>query len=482
MLPFLVGTLGDERYGVWVIIGSIIGFYGLLDFGMSSAINRFLVRAIHSDNKDSVNIAITTAMVLFSGIGILSLLVTSVIVIIAPLFIEDSNNISIFQQTIFILGISLALTMPLSCYSGVLSSKNRFDIISRIALLSLMCKTALIVYFISQGYGIVVMAIITLITNLLSQLVIIYYAMKQIPEIKVQLSFFSKQKIKEYFHYGKYTYVAKIGGALRFSIDNLVVGAMIGSGVVTHYAISSALINYFGQTMTSIFGVIGPTLNKYHKLGQWDKLRGVFNAATVACAILASLIGGLIVTLGKPFIQMWMGSGYEDSYVVLTILAPAMVLAFSQRPSVSILYAIARHDFFAKLNILEAISNLFLSLVLVQYYGLYGVALGTAIPMIISKLIFQPVFVCGQINIPVKSYYFMLAKCLGTGVVYFSILYYIVYLFPPTGFINLFVIAVIASFIYVLICGRLFVDDVAKKYYFDMSPDKLKPALNWILR
>ncbi len=40
LLPFVVAKLGQTGYGVWMLVGSIIGYYGLLDLGVSSAVSR----------------------------------------------------------------------------------------------------------------------------------------------------------------------------------------------------------------------------------------------------------------------------------------------------------------------------------------------------------------------------------------------------------------------------------------------------------
>ena len=50
------------------------------------------------------------------------------------------------------------------------------------------------------------------------------------------------------------SHITTIAGKIRFSIDDLVVAAYVGVGVVTHYTIAVALIGYFSQAMESILG------------------------------------------------------------------------------------------------------------------------------------------------------------------------------------------------------------------------------------
>ena len=57
--PFLIHQLGDERYGIWTLIGLVTGYYGLLDLGTRGAVGFFVARARARDA--TVEIAELTA-------------------------------------------------------------------------------------------------------------------------------------------------------------------------------------------------------------------------------------------------------------------------------------------------------------------------------------------------------------------------------------------------------------------------------------
>ncbi len=156
MLPFMIHSLGDGQYGIWVIVGAIIGFYGLLDVGFGRAITRFIVRAMHGNNKENdINIALSSSIFLFSGVGLLSLLITLIIILAVPSFTDSEVNSSIIQLLIGILGLKVSVLFPLTSFGSVLIAKYRFDVLSYIQLFSLLFRTAFIVVFVSNGYDIV---------------------------------------------------------------------------------------------------------------------------------------------------------------------------------------------------------------------------------------------------------------------------------------------------------------------------------------
>lgn len=482
MLPFLIHSLGDEHYGLWILVGSVIAFYNLIDFGMAGAMQRFLIRSMHGEDIDDVNIALSTSFILTSAIGIFSLLVTFAIIVLAPLFTESEANILLFQIAIGIMGLKVATQLPLFSFYGILVAKYRFDIISYVQLVSLILRTCLIVYFVKNGYGIVAIAVISSLADIAGSLLIISYARKLAPGIKVSLSNFSLDKLKEYFHFGKYIYVIMIARRIRFSLDELVVGAVVGLGAVTHYAIAGTLIQYFTSIIGSAIGVISPSFIKYHKLGQWENLREIFLVTTEIATFASFLISGLLITLGQPFISIWVGDEYSDVYPVLLILCIASALINAQTPNQIVIVAIAKHKYYAIILGIEAMANLGISLVLGYYIGIYGVALGTMIPSLFNSLILQPMYACKQLRISYRDYYKILAKGAVLGVSVFVSGHYASQTINIESYVTLIAYGASISIVYILCCFKLFLSDKTTAYIIDSLPGNIAPFVKLFVR
>ena len=477
IMPFLIHSLGDDQYGLWVLAGAVVGFYGLLDVGMSGAIQRFLVRAMHSENNNEVNVALSSAVFLFSVIGLLSIVITVAIVIFGPHFIELDANKEIFQMIIWVLGIKIALMFPFSCFTGILLARLRFDTVSYLQLFSLLFRTALIVYFINQDYGILAVAVITSIDALIEKILTIYFAKKLEPSIKISLSYVDVNKLKEYYHFGKYTYITTIADRIRFSIDELVIGAVIGVGAVTHYVIAATLIFYFGQVVSSVFGVIGPVLHKYHKLEQWDNLREVFVVISELTALTSIFIGGLLITFGYSFILLWVGEDYNDVYIVLIILCASSIMINITRPCTAILYSIAKHKYYAKVSVIEAVANFIISVTLVQYIGIYGVALGTAIPALINFIVFVPMYTCRQLGVSFRYYCMSILKYFVLGIALFLSLSLFLYYVQLDSYPKLLAMGIVSFLIYAIFAIKFVISKQTMSYINELSPDRFKVLL-----
>ena len=63
--PFLVHHLGDARYGLWGVIGSLIGYLGLLDLGIRVGVTRFVARHEATGDREAASRLVSTALGLF---------------------------------------------------------------------------------------------------------------------------------------------------------------------------------------------------------------------------------------------------------------------------------------------------------------------------------------------------------------------------------------------------------------------------------
>src|ERR1700756_636614 len=74
--PYILHRLGDEAFGLWVLIFSITGYYGLFDLGIRSSIVRYVAKYSATGEYDELNRLINTAMFSYSMIGLAAMAIT----------------------------------------------------------------------------------------------------------------------------------------------------------------------------------------------------------------------------------------------------------------------------------------------------------------------------------------------------------------------------------------------------------------------
>ena len=447
MMPFIVQHLGDRWYGLWLIVGSLIGYYGYLDFGLSSASQRFIAKAMSSDEHD-VNTVASTSFSLFTGLSLLTVLVTLLITFLAPQFVESTAELTTFQLVILILGLKTAIMFPFLVFNGVITAHLRYDIATYIDIAKLLLRTALIVVYLTLDYSIIALAVITLVTEVLGYVAIAILAKKIHPSLSLSYKKIDRKLYPQFFNYSQKTFIASMGDVLRFKIDDLVIAGYVGLAMVTHYSIAIRLIDYIGQLLTAVLGMFLPIFTKYDAQGKDDEMRDKFLILTEMSVFLTLLLIPTLMILGNVFIGLWMGEKYSDAYIPLLILGVAAIFAGCNRVCITALYAKAKHGYYAKINFLEGIVNLALSLILVQKFGIIGVALGTTIATIYVKAVLLPRYTCSVINLPFFQYYKVIVKHVIFAILYYSAALWIFNQLAIDSYVKVVMFSTVLCFLY----------------------------------
>jgi len=404
IMPFVVHSLGDRNYGIWTLVATFVGYYGVLELGLAAAVSRYLARSLGAKDEEDCNRVFNTSLRLYLGIGLAALLLSGLIAAAAPLVCRTPADAALFWKLILILGTSIALMFPTRVFKGLLEAHLRFDIAASLELLSLALRTGLIFPVIFMGYGVVGLAWVTVVASLPAMLLQVYFAHRELPFLRLDRKYWQRDTARSLFSYSAYSLIANLANILRFKVDALVVAGYVGLAAVTHYRVGGVLTQYFFDLMSSMFGVFPSVFSRQEGAKDFDALKRTFFFASKCAICVSSFIGFGMLAWGKPFIVRWMGPQYVDSYPVLVLLVTGVTVSLWQGPSVSLLYGISKHKFYAIFNSLEGVANLVLSLVFVHWYGMYGVALGTLIPIVITRIVIQPIYVCRVANIDYLEY------------------------------------------------------------------------------
>ena len=160
LMPFLIGQFGDRWYGIWAIIAGFSTYYYLLDFGLSAATSRFGSVALAEEDFGKLNRILSTACSLFICLGLLVVLVSFIVAWAARFFIADPEELTLIRTLILIQGLGLGIGFSSKAFGGVAIIHLRYDLQEINGLIRLVLETAAIFYFLSNGYGILTLAII----------------------------------------------------------------------------------------------------------------------------------------------------------------------------------------------------------------------------------------------------------------------------------------------------------------------------------
>jgi len=410
MMPFLVRSLGEEHYGLWTLVGSFLGYYGLMDIGLSSAVVRFVSRAVGRKDDEEVRTVIATSFYLFLFLGLLSAAVTVIAVFVIGFFVSSTVDLRMMRLLLLLLGLNFAVDFPVRSFNAVFTSNLREDIGTSIMIVkNLLCAVA-IYLVVKNGGGILGLAVTSVAFSLADSATRVFFAYRVEPRTTISRKYLKRDHLKPMFGYSFPTMIGRFASLLNFRLDQLVLTTFVGLGAVTHYAVGFRLIEYVSNLMGQTTGVVTPLFSQDEGKNDFEAIRRKFILISRASVYVAIFFCGMLFHYGRPFIYRWMGPGFEDSARIMMIFLVPFSLNLVQAAVVPLLYGISKHQFYVYTNLIEGFVNLGLSIVLARHYGIYGVALGTAIPMTIKLLFIQPWWACKVIGLTTREYGWLLIK------------------------------------------------------------------------
>lgn len=135
VLPFVLATLGAERFAVLTLAWTVIGYFGFLDLGLGRAATKFVAGMVGADRRSEVPGVVWSSLALQAALGIAG---AAVIALLAPVLSRDVLSISDpvlhaeTRATLIIVAVGLPLVLLSGTLSGVLEAHQRFDLVNAV--------------------------------------------------------------------------------------------------------------------------------------------------------------------------------------------------------------------------------------------------------------------------------------------------------------------------------------------------------------
>jgi O-antigen/teichoic acid export membrane protein len=406
LLPFTLRHLGAADYGLWMLIASMTAYFQLLDLGFGAGIVRHVADADARRDVAAVNRVLSTFVVVYAGIGVAAALgIAAVCLWIVPRFPNlSADDVRKGQWLLAIMGARIALGFPMSVYGAVTTARQRFASNNVVAIGATLVQGALTYLVLSAGYGLVPLVAATTAASIGAYVFYRINARRAFPALDIRPSRFHGSLVRDVTAFSVYLFVIDVAVQISLNLDNLVVASALGTAAVAVYAIAFRLAEMQRQLCNQFNGLLFPVVVRMDAHGDAAALHRMLVDGT---RIVLTLVVGVTICLigfAAPLVRVWVGPGFEGSVAPLYVLAIVGVVIVAQGPLGSVLLATGRHRLVAFTALTEAAVNLTLSLILVRRYGLVGVAIGTAVPIVVGNLAVMLPAACRRVGLGVEAF------------------------------------------------------------------------------
>ncbi|MEM5286928.1 flippase, partial [Paraburkholderia sabiae] len=308
-VPSYIKLLGVERYGVISLVWTLIGYFSILDLGMSMAAQNHISKARASNDADACEQVFWSATWLNLATGIVGGLV---IYFGAALYTAYFSKVSPeLQHEVYMALPWLAVAIPLAnvswVFAGAINGAERFGIYNTNQTLGTFLFQLLpLAAAWMMGptlQNVLAAAVITrfLLAVLLGRAALDVLGIRRIYRPRYAVA-------RELFEFGSWMLIASITSVVAESLDRVMLGTSLGARFVTYYTVPQNLVTRLNIVPTAMQRTLFPRLSA---VGRDDAdvimrqslefLNGVFTPVALVAMIVL-----------EPFLRAWVGSEIAD--------------------------------------------------------------------------------------------------------------------------------------------------------------------------
>lgn len=405
--PIMLRLLGQSEYGLYNLVNSVVSYLGLLNFGFGSAYVRYYSR--YKVNDDEENIAKLNGMflVIFSIIGFIAVLAGCILVFNTQTIFGDKltiEELSTAKVLMAIMVFNIALSFPASVFKSFITANEEYVFQKILQMIKIVIGPFVTLPVLLMGYKSIGMVVVTTLLTIAIEISNVMFCFKRL-NMKFSFHKFDYSLMKEMTIFSSYIFINMIIDQINWNVDKFILGRFRGTVAVAIYGLAAQLNNYYLSISTAISSVFIPRINRIVAIdNDNDKLTNLFTKVGRIQFIILSLVCSGFIFFGQPFINMWAGTNYNDTYPIALMLIIPVTIPLIQNLGIEIQKAKNMHQFRSLIYLLIAIGNVFISIPLAKNYGGLGAATGTAISLIIG-------------NILIMNWYYH--KKIGLNMVYF---------------------------------------------------------------
>lgn len=444
--PFIVHHLGNAGYGTWVLLGSLVGYLGLLDFGVRGAVTRFVANQFAAGDHRGASATVVAALRLFVALSVVTLVIAAVLSTTLDNLFQIPPELHDEARLVVLLGGgAIASSLVGGVFGGIVAGLHRFDLDGAVEIVITLLRAGAVVVALQTGHGLVALGVIQLVLSLLRGGVAFLLTRRLYPELSLRAVGPTSQATRQLLSFSLFSSLIQLSGMIIYYTDSIVIAAFMPIGVVTYYAIAGSLTDYARQVVASVSRVVTPRTSAALATGGIEAVRKVVLSVGPASTLVTVPMALTFLLRGERFLDLWMGPAYgPPTDQVLFVLSFVVWLAGGRLVAAATVMGINRHRGLAVAVATEALANLSLSILLIKPFGLVGVALGTAIPTIIVNLIFMPRYVERHVGIPRREFVARVWMWPSLACVPFGVATYVVERWIPADSLVVFFIQVAA--------------------------------------
>ena len=471
LTPLMIRSLGDAEYGLYTLIGALVGYISVMDFGLNNSIVRFVARYRALDEKENEENFLATTMLIYMVISVAIMLIGIAMYFNIEAIFDNltADEISKAKIMFIILIFNLGITLPGGAFAAICSGYERFVFPRALNIIKYIMRSIMVAGLLLIGQDSVAIVLLDTILNILIIAIEVYYVIR-ILKVTIKLHHYDFSLVKEIFSYSVWIFVFAMVGQFQWKAGQVILGMISGTVAVGIYSVGIMLGTYYGAFSTAISGVFLPRATKMTFLNSTgaELTSMMIRIGRISLLVLLMILGGFLL-YGRQFVHLWVPDTYRNSWLIALIVMVAYTIPLVQAFANSILEAKNKFSFKAIVYIGLIFFGTVFGAWLAQFYGAVGIIVGTTIGWILSQVIMN-VYYNKVIGLDIIRFYKELLSGLFLTFAVVLLVGYAINFIPGNNWLNLIIKIGLYSAVFLILMARFGINKAEFQMFKEFIP------------
>lgn len=408
ILPRMIDRrLGQELLGIWDFAWSLVSYFGLVQMGLASSVNRYVARYRTTGDIDGVNRTVSSASFVLGIGGLLVLVLTIVLSLVLPQLFGAwlGENVLEAQWVVFFLGASLAIEVSFAAFCGVLTGCHRWELQNIIKSGWHVATVAGMILALFVGGSLQSLAVIVFIGLVLAYTTRVILAHRVCEGLQLQPSLIGWETIRELFFFGGKTLIPGMANMLLNQTTSILIVIYLGPAALALYSRPRSLIRQMNTLVSKMAIVLVPTSSSLQSTNNLKGIRDLLvKSVRYSLYMVLPMVLALVV-FGGTIMRLWMGPRYANG-LLPAVLAFGYLAMMVQTPVLKILGGMNAHGRAGISYFVASLCSVGLTVFALGYlgWGLFGAAVAVTLPLTVVNVAYLPLLICRRLGLGVRRY------------------------------------------------------------------------------
>lgn len=428
--PFMLRMMGQNEYGLYSLVASVVAYLTVLDFGFGNAIIRYTAK-FRAEGKVKEQYSMFGMFVLlYSAIGVFAFIAgLGLYFNVDNLFGKTMSpeELDKAQLMMLLLIFNLSVTFPLSIFGSIITAYENFIFQKVVNIIRIILNPIVMIVMLLIGYRAVGMVVITTAFNIATLLINWWYCKRKL-KIKVHFGDYDWLLLKEISGFSFFIFMKLILDKIYWSTGQFVVGVYAGTVAVAIYAIAMQVKTYYSAFSCALTSVFLPKLTAMiaNNISSQEISDLFIRIGRLQCHIVCLIMAGFVL-FGQSFINLWAGKDYCESYTISMIVMIPFTIPLIQTLGHPLIQAANMQKTQFYVYLVMAFITLGLSIPLAKLYGGIGAAISVSVAILVGEVFIMNWFYYKKMKIDIVCFWKEMSKII-LPIFSFSLFFYFVLL------------------------------------------------------